>query len=278
MLPARRRLAAAASDPLARFLAIGLLVWLAARALGPEAQDPNLLVVDEGVHAEMVDVFAETHSRAPTREEMAALLDRWVLNETLYREARALGLDRGDEMVRERIMQKMRVLIQGAVRVEPAPEAELRAWFEERRERYDAPARLSFRLARVDGTEAEARAAARRLAGGGEGQVYPFEERPRPSLVEVFGAPFVERLEALPPGAWTPIETPAGWQAVRLDRVESGERASFAERRAQVAADWEQEAFREASNEAVGALVAQYRVEAEPYDPAAFAERAAEGG
>src|SRR5262245_15259443 len=48
---------------------------------------------------------------AMSPEERKNLVDQYVEEEMLYREARALGLEQGDYVIRQRLVQKMRYLI-----------------------------------------------------------------------------------------------------------------------------------------------------------------------
>lgn len=270
-------------EPLAHFLAIGLAVFALDRALAPVVEDPRLILLDDRAYGEIVDIFAESAGRAPTPEEMAPLADRWLMNEVLYREARALRLEEGDEMVRERIMQKMRVLIHSGVAVEPPPEPVARDWFERNRALYDHPAVISLQIAQLDADAGTARGWAERLAAlDAVGQrpplhevsIYPFEERPVGALAEVLGEPFVTAASQLPPGVWTAMESPVGWQAVRLDAYVPARVATYEEAAAAVASDWREHTFRRAARDAIEALQASYRVERAPYDADAFASRA----
>lgn len=273
-----QQLFALSRDPLMHFLAIGLVLFLAARLLVPQEQDDRRMIINDAVYGELVDIFADTNERAPTLEEMNLLVDRWVLNETLYREAVALGLKDGDEMIRERIMQKMRVLIQNAVIIAPPAEDTLRTWFEARKTDYETPARLSFRIARIDGDGSAAREVAEKLNRSEAKEaaaitIYPFQDRPRPGVVEVFGEKFVAALEQLEAGRWHPMDTVNGWQAVMLDKIAPSEPADFAKNSARIAADYEAEEFRTASTRAVEALIASYKVDVtDTYDPKSFAE------
>jgi hypothetical protein len=61
----------------------------------------------------------------------------------LYREGLALGLDRDDPVVRNRVVQKFEILSGDALSVEPR-DAELQAYLDAHRGEFDIPARLSF--------------------------------------------------------------------------------------------------------------------------------------
>ncbi len=94
-------------------------------------------------------------------------IDRYVREEALVREARSLGLDRDDELVRRRLVQQMEFLVEGVgadeIRVS---EEELAAAYRERAEEFREP--MTVRFAHVfvreeKGREAEADTRARAL-------------------------------------------------------------------------------------------------------------------
>lgn len=185
-----------ARDPLIHFIFIGVTIFITVRLFAPEAENAKRMVVDQSVYEELVDIFADTNERALNLAEMNRLVNRWVLNETLYCEEIALGLQDGDEMIRERTMQKSPVLIQNAVILDPPEITVLRDWFEERRKNYDTSARITFRFARVDGEEQEAWTIAAQLnapetAQPEPGTVFRFNSRTRDALVNVFGDPII---------------------------------------------------------------------------------------
>lgn len=94
-------------------------------------------------------------------------IDRYVREEALVREARALGLDRDDELVRRRLVQQMEFLVEGAGESALAvSDEEIEATYRTRAEELREPA--IFRFAHVfvreeEGREAEADAKARAL-------------------------------------------------------------------------------------------------------------------
>ncbi len=269
-------LARLAGEPLAQFAAIGLVLFAIDLATREEAVNPRQIVVDEKVHRELARLFEEGRGRLPTGEEMDELVDRWVVNETLFREAQELRLAEGDEMMRERLQQRMRLMMYSGIEVETPPEDELRAWFEERIDRYTQPPTLSFRLIGLDGAEAEARALAERLNGGAlEAEAKPreavaltFGNRARPQLVDLFGAPFIAEIEAGEEGLWRAIDSPRGWQVVRFLGEKPGTRPSFESARKEIVAEWKARAVQREARAALDALLESYPVVRAPYDPA----------
>src|SRR5262245_10096284 len=142
--PWTARLTGVLREPLLHFFVLGSLIFAAHAAVAPPAGRDRLIEVTPEVRQSIVDVFRVQRHRDPTPEEIGPLVDLWILNEITYREALAQGLDKGDEMIRERIMQKMRLLIFGNVAVADPSEAELQQWLDARRARYDVPQLISF--------------------------------------------------------------------------------------------------------------------------------------
>ena len=81
---------------------------------------------------------------APTPAEDAALIERFVDDEVLYREALGMGLDRGDIIVRRRLLQKMEFLLEGLHPVPEPSDVELAAYLAAHADRYRAPARIDL--------------------------------------------------------------------------------------------------------------------------------------
>lgn len=236
-------------EPLIQFMLMGAAIFAAHAAVTPAVPKERLIEVTPTVRQSIIDTFKTAHEgRAPQDEELKRLVDVWILNEITYREALAQGLDKGDDMIRDRITHKMRLLIFGGVQVkEPTPE-ELAAWYEKRRQEYDIPDLVSFIQVPFTGAnaEAEAKATVSEIQAGTEPQdvqmrAMIFAERPRQSLEPAYGKDFVDQLVALPKGQWQALKSTDGWEVVRLDTFTPGRRVELGEVAAQVAQAWKDE-------------------------------------
>jgi hypothetical protein len=224
------------SEPLGRFLLLGGALLAVDHLVGREEiatrEKARTIVVSASRKGALVEAFRAEHSRAPGGAELRALLDRWVDEEVLYREALALGLDRGDTVVQRQLTQKMRFLIDDVTTLpEPSP-ADLEAWLDEHAERYGRGPLVSFeqvflsRGRHGDGLAAEAARVAERLhrtpdafVGVGDpflvGQVVTDADAVR--LRREFGAGFDEVLAGLPSGEWSgPVASAFGLHLVRV--------------------------------------------------------------
>ncbi|NBS98649.1 MAG: peptidyl-prolyl cis-trans isomerase, partial [Betaproteobacteria bacterium] len=136
-------------EPLLHFLVLGAVMFGVDHNLNLDKDDPQTITISKSVRTEAHDIFTAGLKREPSEAEMKTLLDRWVDNEVLYREGLALGLDRGDTTIRDRIIFKALSLTQSGLTLPKIDEAGVRKWFESKRDRYDTPIRFNFLEAAV---------------------------------------------------------------------------------------------------------------------------------
>lgn len=254
-------------EPLLHFALLGALLFALQYALASREDDPRVINVDAEVDAQAIAVFQEARGRAPNKEELFALRRVWLDNEVLYREGLALGLDKGDKAIRERVIFKALSVVDANVKRPPVDEPALRAWFEKNRTRYDEPARFDFDEAIVSGNRSEdvVRAFAASLNAGTPGEdmeadLRVFTKRPRGNVVESYGEPFAAALETLTPGEWHPLPSKEGLRVMRLKSTTPAKPASFEDLGGIVYQDWTDEVMAEQRSEAVKVLARKYTV------------------
>jgi hypothetical protein len=253
-------------EPLLHFALLGGLLFAIDHALASREDDPRLIVIDPQVDAQAIEVFKEARGRAPDKNELFALRRVWLDNEVLYREGMALGLDKGDKAIRERVIFKALSVVDANVKRPPADEAVLRKWFEANRARYDEPARYDFEEAVMSGkrAEAEARAFADALNAGTPGDVEAglrmFTARPRANVVQSYGAEFASALEASPPGEWRALPSREGLRVMRLKSIAPPKAAVFEDLGGVIFQDWTDAVMSEQRSEAVQVLARKYTI------------------
>jgi len=94
-------------EPLLHFFLLGSAIFAAHALLSGEAPRPDRVVVTRGRIDSLAAQFAATRGRPPDAAERDALVQSWVREEILCREATRLGLDREDTVIRDRLRQKM---------------------------------------------------------------------------------------------------------------------------------------------------------------------------
>lgn len=116
-------------EPLVHFLVIGAALFVAFDLAGGRRDTaPGKIVVTHGQVAALRAEFTQTRERPPTPGELDVLVQERIRDEVSYREALALGLDRDDAVIRNRLRQKLEFVSEDADALEPGDD-ELRAYF-----------------------------------------------------------------------------------------------------------------------------------------------------
>ena len=177
-------------------------------------------------------VFKQARGREPERRRAATRCARvWLDNEVLYREGLALGLDKGDTAIRERVIFKALSMVDASVKLPAFDEADAaRVVREAIARKYDEPARFDFRGSRARGRTLGSRGA--RVRQRAELPARPamsqaglrvFTARPHDNIVQSYGAEFAAALEASPPGEWRALPSQEGLRAMRLKSIDARE-------------------------------------------------------
>ncbi|UIP06862.1 peptidyl-prolyl cis-trans isomerase [Erythrobacter sp. SDW2] len=265
------RLRTVLREPLVHFLIGGALIFAFFAWRGEEA-DPASRVIDvtREVQAQIALDYERSMQRPPTDAELAALTERWVREEVLYREALRLGFDAGDPVVRRRLAKKMDFLATSSAEAAEPSEAELEQWYRTNAARYASDLRLSFDqvyfAARPD-AGAVLPGLRRDWQGAGEPASLPdsVEAREKAQVAAQFGADFASKLVSMTPdGRWQgPIASGVGWHFVRLRKMEPGRVPELAASRQRVIEDWRLATAREREEAAYRLLREAYTVKIE---------------
>lgn len=144
MIPARPSvLRRAARDPVVRFVVLGAAIFAAHSALR-RGHDGQPIVVSTRFEAGLVAEYRERFGHAPSPGERERLTTDWVRQEALVREAEALGLDRGDPIIRRRLTQKVELVLRGRTNIERPTDADIQEWMGQNPGQVARDARTSF--------------------------------------------------------------------------------------------------------------------------------------
>lgn len=212
------------------------------------------------------------------RQVMAFVSDEEHSDEELERQAKELGLDSNDAVIRNMLAHNMRLLLSTKGEQEPT-DAEVEAYYERGRSRFARPARMTgwhvffSKDFRQSSAKAAARAAKAKLdsqALGPEqavelGDASPsgaqFKGQLARQLASRFGADFAKAAERLPEGQWSePIETPFGAHLLLVQERTEPQAPPLSEIRARVAAVYKSIRREERLAAAMEELRARYEV------------------
>lgn len=235
-------------SPLLHFVVLGAVIFFADGAL--EARAQRDIHVSADVVLRLVDLWRGQAMREPSAAERASLIETHIREEILYREARALGLDRDDAIIRRRLAQKIEFLAEDVADVEAPDAATLDAFYASRAETYRTPERVTFVHVFFAGADAAQRAQAARadLAASPDdwhqiGDPFmlrrEYAERPLAEFAASFGTEFAGALAAAPTGAWSgPATSTYGSHLLRVDARLPSELPPLAAVRETVVSDW----------------------------------------
>ena len=223
-------------EPLFHFLLLGAVIFfLAGRVRSSGVRSGDKIVVTQSQIESIVVGFSRTWMRPPTQEELQGLVNDYVREEVLYREARTMGLDQDDVIVRRRMRQKFEFLAEDlAGRTGPPTDQELDAYLRQHGAKYSEEPSFSFehiffsREKRGASAEAEAMAMLARLRGKsaidieklGDAFLLPsqFEKTSAGETARLFGEKFTNELTKTQLGTWAgPIESSYGLHLVRVN-------------------------------------------------------------
>ncbi|QUL37684.1 peptidyl-prolyl cis-trans isomerase [Erythrobacter sp. JK5] len=252
-------------EPLVHFLVGGALLFVLFAWTGGNAVDPSsrLIAVDRAQQAQLALQFERTMSRPPTDAEIDAAIAQFVRDEVLYREALRLGLDRGDAVVRRRLVAKMDMTASAAAETAVPEEPTLRAYFKENRARYSGATSVSFDQLYFKSEAAARRALATGVVAGDPISLPARMEAAAPGEIEArFGETFTRALAGIAAnGEWAgPIRSGFGWHIARVSARE-GVEPDFETLAPRIANDWRSAQIAERKRRAYQVLREGYRVE-----------------
>jgi hypothetical protein len=277
-------------EPLLHFLLLGAALFAlnAWRAKDRPADAAALQIEVTAAVIEQLRAASERQlGKAPNAEELRGLVMARIREEIFYREALALGLDRDDTIVRQRLAQKMEFLTGDLAGTAEPADAVAREFFEKNAARYAKSGRVSFRHVyfskekRGAGAEAAATEALAALVKGASEETmgdpflhgFEFAEREQDDVIAAFGRKFAEKLAAQPTGDWSgPVMSSYGLHLVRVEARMEPRAVKFDEVRERVLRDFHDERRRTANSEIFEKLRERYQV---TVDEAALAQAAA---
>jgi hypothetical protein len=218
--------------------------------------------------------------RPPTQDELRGLVTDYVNEQLLAREARALGLEDNDVIVRRRLAQKLAFLIDDTLRRADPSEDELQQYYTANAQRYRSGARISLThlyfnpRRRADARSDAGNTLAQLVAAGdtppsaelGDRLLIETEFRAETeqAISDVFGPGFARAAFALKTGAWSgPIESGYGLHLVRVSALQEAFLPPLSEVRVRVVEDWKRDQEQSAKERYLGELRKKYDIVAD---------------
>ncbi|MBW2694439.1 MAG: peptidyl-prolyl cis-trans isomerase, partial [Deltaproteobacteria bacterium] len=275
-------------EPLLHFLLIGAAIYGLYGAFAetaPEETDKTIVVSSAEVEW-MQTSWQKRWNRPPTPEELDGLIQQYIRETVLYREALTMGLNQHDQVIRRRLAQKLEFLAKDLVALTPPADEELVAYFDANKDRYQEPVLYTFTQVffnpdkRGNATLDDAEAIKATLTARGDAiedagalgddfmlQSYYPEKEPL-EIQKLFGSGFTESLMDLAPGQWHgPVLSGYGTHLVYVSSIREPSPPIFAEVRERVVQEWTSERSEELNEQFYTSLRDSYTIVIE--EPAA---------
>lgn len=238
-------------EPLLHFLLIGAGLFALYGHVSPGDGDSRRIVVDQRQVDNIVEQYRLQWNRPPTASELRTLVDTQVHDEIIYREGKALGLDRDDAVIRRRVRQKYELMAEEEGALAAPTDAQLEVWRRTRPAAFLKPAVISFDQLFFDpattnpqtiATVRSALAGGAAPAGRGQASLLPASvvRTPLDLVARDFGEGFAASVGAMPVGEWAgPVRSGYGVHLVRVSARTLPDPPPLDAVRQQVAREWE---------------------------------------
>ncbi len=268
-----------AQDRLIWFIIIGALLFGADRLL--QARENTVIAIDLPLVEKLVAQWEGQAKRQPNPRELDALIEGYIREEILVREAARLGLDDDDVIIRRRLAQKVEFMMADDMPDALPDRDALKAFFDANQQQYAQPESRSWRHVFID-DEGEAQQLMAQLnkneaAWQDSGRPFmlnrQYARQDELELSRLMGTQFAAALFAEGGSDWRgPIQSAYGWHIVKIDARFAAKQADFDAIIERVARDWQKAKRQEAMAVAWQELRARYRVELLPVEEAATAQ------
>jgi parvulin-like peptidyl-prolyl isomerase len=270
-------------EPLFYFLMLGgfffvLFQLVSDQGFGDSSQLEKIVVSKGRIQALKLG-FEKVWQRPPGQKELNGLIQSFIKEEVMYREALALGLDQGDPIVRRRLRQKIEFLFEDLTALEEPDDSELQAYLDANPEAYRQPSRFSFQQVylntsqRGPGVETDAKELLARLraedidaASAGDSLMLKrqFVNETDRDIERALGRQFLDGLVAVPSGSWQgPVVSGFGLHLVYIHERIDGEIPELSAARDQVFRDWSSEQRKKTNQQIYQNLRKRYEVTVE---------------
>jgi len=268
-------------EPWVHFLALGIALFAFSALLSDRGSDGSDQRID--MTATEIEWLARNWEarwqRPPTETELRGLVDDYIRQEVLYREALKMGLDQDDEIIRRRMVQKIEFLTEDLASQAQPTEAELQTHLQENLDRYRLPERRSFTHIyfnidrRGDAAVEAAEETLAQLRASPDASVnyaelgdrfmlaHNYSAQSEAEVTRQFGQRFAASLFEVEPGDWQgPVGSGYGLHLVRVTDVWEGSVPELDRVRNEVLRDFSTQLRDQARDAMFSSLATQYEI------------------
>jgi len=222
-------------DPVFHFVMIGGLLFLLDGFLTPGQNLQYLIDMDQT----RIDWIKNTSSKEtgdiPSQQQLSNLIDHHIKQEIFFREALAIELEKDDVIVRRRLIEKYKFMLEGMIDTTQASNEQLVEHYQKNQGSFIQPARYSFSHhyfsdEQRDNAQQDAAASLTNLVSTNVKSTsvnnkigdpfmmrYHYSQLDLKQIANSFGKDFSASLNSLAVGQWSaPIPSIYGWHLVKI--------------------------------------------------------------
>jgi len=267
-------------EPLVVFVVLAGAIFALFQQLSTNYQPDNAEIVITDGHLRALETgFEKVWQRSPTEDELEGLVNNYIREEILYREALAMGLDKDDGIVRRRLRQKIEFISEDLASLNQPEEQDLQDYLESHQEVYRQDNRYTFQQIYFNTSKRGATAQADAVSvlqtlHEREDDTHEIESLGDPLMIQqhflndtenaierALGSQFTQSLDKLLIGRWSgPIKSGFGLHLVYIDKRFEGALPEVDELRDVLIRDWASEQRKKANEALYDTLRKRYKV------------------
>ncbi len=267
-------------EPLLHFVVAGVALffaysWLDGSRSASDGLEP--VRIGAGEIEWLKETFSNQWLRPPDAAELQGQVADLVNEELLAREAQAMGLGENDTIIRRRLAQKLKFLVEDTSRLADPTDAELRQYFEANAARFETGATISFTHIffnpqdRADAAHDAAAALASLEKTSADPQLAEigdrflldsdFRDADEQTVSTMFGEEFAKAVFALQPGRWSgPFKSGYGFHIAFVSTRTAASIPPFDTVRDKVLEEWRREKQEKTNTDYLARLRGKYGV------------------
>ena len=133
------------TEPFIQFLILGGLLFLLVSYIQRTKDNASRQITVDGDRVELMLVnYKSQTGNLPTKQQLDAMIDNYIKEEISYREAKNMGLDKDDEIVRRRLSQKFDFMQTDLTETVPPTEEQLKQFYDSNPAMFQKESTVSF--------------------------------------------------------------------------------------------------------------------------------------
>lgn len=246
------------NEPLVQFLILGMLLFLLSSYIRQRRDKQSReIIIDNARIGMMIMNYKTQTGDLPNKQELDGMIENYITEEISYREARKMGLDKDDEIIRRRLSQKFNFLQTDLTEVAQPSDRDLEQFYSQHPELFQTEATVRFShvyFSADNSTDSIARKRALIVLGElktsnlqrapEKGDRFPlqydYSDQAAVDIQQAFGdKPILKELFRAPLNTWVgPVQSGYGWHLIYVTKIDSAVMIPFDSIREEVKAQY----------------------------------------